>query len=500
MKKISFISLAVVLMMAGLVSANSVWNPAGNGITPPAIGNWGITENWANGLPTESPDDGDPKAVFNLVDAAECIVDDVRNVGTIVMGDGGSEDPHNNVLRIVDGGHLTAGATSGWTGLGYNRDGGVMIVEKGGQFTNNAHLWFGMKSTGVGRLVLDGGTAIIADAFDLGRDAGGLGFVDLNSGILQARYFPDANFNEGSVMDIRYGTFILEGQSSGQDDRINNRINSGGIIAFGGLGTLNIDYIDGDTHITANNPMNPFPAMGETVPVGDVELSWTNVDPNTEGDPVFVDVWFGTEPNKPSENYTQVVTAGENTTSIIVSAPTVGQYYWQIDSYIGGTATGDPIEGDVFTFFTTDDFPPTVDAGPDKVSWDSEVTQIDGTVDDDGTSELTIEWTSDNEAVVFSATDIANPTITLANDTEGPITVILTLAAYDVQNPDPVIDTVTVTVYQNACAATLVGAGKAADYPGDFNDDCIIDLADFALEIASKWMDDYTLTEPIPAN
>ena len=107
-----------------------------------------------------------------------------------------------------------------------------------------------------------------------------------------------------------------------------------------GTGTLSVIPI---------NPTDPFPAFGITVPAGDVELSWTNLPANV-GTDVYVDVWFGTDP----ESLTQVIDAGLNTASVTVSAPVADTYYWQANSYLNGAPTGDPIQGTVFTFNVSD--------------------------------------------------------------------------------------------------------------------------------------------------
>ena len=72
---------------------------------------------------------------------------------------------------------------------------------------------------------------------------------------------------------------------------------------------------------------DPDPSNGATVSANaSLELSWTNLDPNTPGDTVYVDVWFGTEPNElhPGYDMSKIVDAttpgGENTESVIVDA------------------------------------------------------------------------------------------------------------------------------------------------------------------------------------
>ena len=86
-----------------------------------------------------------------------------------------------------------------------------------------------------------------------------------------------------------------------------------------------------------------YPSLGVGVPAGNVNLSWTNLPPNT-GTDVYVDVWFGTNPAA----LTKVVTTGLNTTNTTVSAPVAGTYYWRVDSYLDGAPTGTPVTGRVF--------------------------------------------------------------------------------------------------------------------------------------------------------
>ena len=97
--------------------------------------------------------------------------------------------------------------------------------------------------------------------------------------------------------------------------------------------------------------MNPSPANGATVPAGDVDLSWTNMEPNVGSD-VYVDVWFGTD--RGSLLQVPGVSGIANVNSVTVSAPVADTYYWRVDSYVNGSPTGDPIEGNVWFFYVDD--------------------------------------------------------------------------------------------------------------------------------------------------
>ncbi|UCE46678.1 MAG: hypothetical protein JSW47_13780, partial [Phycisphaerales bacterium] len=124
-----------------------------------------------------------------------------------------------------------------------------------------------------------------------------------------------------------------------------------------GIGDDTMDNMTGDrvfhldlSFADPNTPGYASPQNGATVPGGDVQLSWTNLPPNVGSD-VWVDVWFGTDP---VTDFTKVVDAGLNTTSVLVSAPVDDRYYWQVNSYLDGSPTGDPVQGSLLTFFVSD--------------------------------------------------------------------------------------------------------------------------------------------------
>jgi len=64
----------------------------------------------------------------------------------------------------------------------------------------------------------------------------------------------------------------------------------------------------------------------------------------------------------------------------------------------------------------------------------------------------------------------------------------------DGANPT-VADTMTIDVYDDACLAAI-GKGLAADNPGDFDGNCITGFEDLAV-MATKWLVDYALSEPV---
>ena len=135
------------------------------------------------------------------------------------------------------------------------------------------------------------------------------------------------------------------------------------------------------------------------------------------------------------------------------------------------------------------DFEP-VKAGDDVVTWLEDGTaevDLEGSVDGDG---YTVSWELVSEPVADAAT------ITTAS-TEENISVSLTalgnyqfkLSAFD-EGALVDSDTVMITVYSDNCtAAKETGVGLL---DGDFNADCVVDMADFTA-MAGNWLESMAL-------
>ena len=178
MGRIHVVCLVVVLLIGSVASAATVWNPAANGIFPPATGNWNVAENWTNDVPGVV----DGKAVFNVPDAAECIVTDAQTFDQFVQGDGAS----GGVIRVMDGGSLTTGSV--WSAVGYN-EAAHMIVETGGSITFGNHMWIG-HNDGAFDCTLDiiGGNIRVEEMSGLGWNSG-TGTLNLIAGVLDLHNF-----------------------------------------------------------------------------------------------------------------------------------------------------------------------------------------------------------------------------------------------------------------------------------------------------------------------
>ena len=159
-------------------------------------------------------------------------------------------------------------------------------------------------------------------------------------------------------------------------------------------------------------------------------------------------------------------------------------------------------EGAVWTFTTTNDDPPVVDAGPDQYLWldmvdgDGDPCMVTftlaGQVTDDGESPVTTLWSLDyseqDPATVVTIINDAALTTDVTIDGTGLYT--FQLDVEDAYTPDD--DQVTVIVYGTACDAAKGDPDDiAATYPnehGDIDGDCDTDLDDFAI-LAASWLD-----------
>ena len=219
----------ILLLIVGLVAsagAATVWNPAANGITPPAIGAWGVAANWTNGVPTSAE-----KGVFNVTGAADCTLSGSYSDIQLVQGDGGD----GGILNIANGAHLDL-KHSGWSSVGWTHT-AVMNVEAGGEVTFN-QAWIGFNPGSHGTVNVSG-TMNVLNMFGLGW-SGGDGFVNVNDGGVMhlANIHGDGvtSIKQNSVLTLNgSGTFTLPGDF---ESVIAAYAAAGGITSdLGGVGT-----------------------------------------------------------------------------------------------------------------------------------------------------------------------------------------------------------------------------------------------------------------------
>jgi hypothetical protein len=257
-------------------------------------------------------------------------------------------------------------------------------------------------------------------------------------------------------------------------------------------------------------PANPIPedkGIGLIRP--DSTLSWNNAVANLDQ----AQVWFGKtpvfvegDPNTliTSQNYKDILdliaTIPSPGAKSSVPAPAMDEgrnYTWVVDGKIEGNVDANDLfyGGPFWTFMATENTPPIVNAGPDRFVWltDGSVTvQLDGLVDDDGKFD---------DPPAYKWTQLAGPAVTIAPDDTLSTSVTLTELGNNNEQgtADPYefqlevydglwtrADIVTVYVSSDSCFASHEMPGAAYDV-GDFDQDCDVDLVDFA-QMASNWM------------
>ncbi len=443
---------------------------------------WSTPENWSTGtVPTVAD-----KARIQAVPGARIV-----NEGAVALdswiGAGESGD------LTVDGGTLT---TNNFIVVARQASGEGILNMISGAITAGGPLYVG--HTGVGTVNMTGGT-ITTPTIVLPHN--GAGHVNLHGGILGALTLnmkQVAGTENVGTMDVGAGTLVLNGNDI---EAVQGYIDNGWITAYDGQGTLTLDYDDvaDQTTLTALHNFNPFPDDGGAVAAGAVELSWALPDPLVPGLAVDVDVYF-TDDLQALQWFTDPASiqavSQQNVTSVVVQAQPKTQYYWAVDTYLGGDdPNNNPVFGSIFSFIA-DNLPPEVDAGANAVTWlvDGVMTKnLDATVTDDDA--YTVQWTVVSQPDDPNSPDavIADPS---AEDTSIALSAlgeyVLQLEASDGEYAGS--DTVTINVYNDGCEA----AQSLPDYepiPGDLNGDCKVDELDLAI-LEENWLKDNSLTGP----
>jgi carbohydrate binding protein with CBM35 domain len=254
-------------------------------------------------------------------------------------------------------------------------------------------------------------------------------------------------------------------------------------------GYIYIDYFAVDGLDPAAS--SPDPAHLSTVEITQDQLCWTNPAANNPGDTITSDVYFGTDPN--GVYLAQIATGTVDTCVTIPGSLVMNEdYYWKVNCWDpdgGGTPISRP--GGLWAF-SVGNAPPDPNAGPDQYTWlgkdgtPGQITvSIDARVTDDGepSGTLTYLWEQvDNGAptVVISPDDVEDISITFT--ATGFYQFELTASDGDLERSDSVY----VGIGTTPCDAVQQNPYWWY-YQGDINEDCYVDLKDFAL-LAADWL------------
>ncbi|MBN2512986.1 MAG: hypothetical protein JXB18_08625 [Sedimentisphaerales bacterium] len=253
------------------------------------------------------------------------------------------------------------------------------------------------------------------------------------------------------------------------------------------------------TYVLGKNPdkaHNPNPADEAIVETDLASLSWINPEPNSPGGIMICDVYLGVEPNLMTMDKKTLAAGAASVAINTTNFPKYGildnqkTYYWKVD--VHDSSSPDVIDGQIWSFFTNDNAAPIVDAGPDQVAWlgksgtpGQDILLLDGTTSDDGlpTSTYTVAWSQ-----------LSGPAITISPDNTEDTTVTITARGtyvFELKADDgnrQTVDTVQIIVGDDSCDASHLSTGQPYD-AGDQNQDCIVNLQDFAVLISANWLD-----------
>ena len=298
---------------------------------------------------------------------------------------------------------------------------------------------------------------------------------------------------------------VARGDMSGFDSRTIEEFRFDPIGTAANVGNnWEVDYIR-LTGLIPFNATNPTPADGLTgldpAELNADGLSWNlSADPNLTGSYVYVAVG---DPDDPDlfAGVTPDYVQGTGSLSLVPSYFTfdIDQIvYWRVDTQIDGSGPlpGDPntLKGTLWSFETQT-------SAPVVESFDNVITAeallpatLSATISHLTDSVTSVVFTTDDPNVVLlnQNTDLYEPTIEVDLAFGGVVgTYTITLTVTD-ENANETVDTADVAIYENACLAAQAADDWAGFSPYDFNEDCTVNLMDFA-ELASEWLDDRRL-------
>lgn len=538
-KKVCCVVTMIALLAPMALAIDAHWQPLADPNRPagtPVL--WTIAQNWSTTVVPNAADQvvwmatGTNKTPA-LIESGETI-----QINQLKLGEG--SDQSNNGHLIVKG-VLDTNRTGNWQGIGawgnqvatLEIDGGVFNTYAGG------HLWAG--NQGHATIIIKNGGELHV-GIPVGNDQGaqlglgwdgttGWGHLLIQDGIVTVNNWnpSSVNINTPSYIDICRGTLSILGYritnlslnpAHNESSDINYMATQGRITGYRDakfdkkvsidnpgsgyendvINNVRIEWIGGRTVVTAVHPQQPAPDINEELTVGDIELAWNNWDPNNPGESVFVDVWFGTDPNKASGNYTKLAAAtaldvtGQARSSVAINVPTPGHYYWQVDTTNGANSFH---EGDVFEFTAVTYKAPIVSAPSVVTTMALLPATLTATVTNNNFPITSASYTlledfetpeGANAVLTNTTTNNQAPSATFTTDKEGTYKAKLVVT----DGTTTIEKIVEIEIYADACAAKKASPGGWAANYYDRDSDCDVDITDFAA-LAREWLDDTSM-------
>jgi hypothetical protein len=337
-KLIYLVSFVLVLHLVGDVRAADVtWtNASGDRL-------WSTPTNWDLGAPPTAADTVKirmlPGPTVTSQDAIANIVQPAASSST------GSLTVDGGTLTITD--RLVVAQNEGSNGT-LNMISGTITM--GGRFA--------VARYGTGTLNMTGGTITVGGTLQMPEMATATAQANLHGGIITANNIEMRVTGGVGTIDIGAGTLIINGDTL---STVQGYIDNGWITAYGGSGTLQLDFNVtnfGKTTLRAfisepTTAVNPIPAHAATDVPRDVKLSWK---PGIYADKH--DVYLGTnfnDVNDASRANPLGVLVSQNQDPNSYSPATVMQwkqtYYWRVDE-VNAPPDYTVYKGDIWSFTT----------------------------------------------------------------------------------------------------------------------------------------------------
>jgi glycoprotein endo-alpha-1,2-mannosidase len=293
---------------------------------------WSNATNWnPNVLPTISDSVSIAMASGPIINTSTAADGNQIRVG---MSDGTASLTMNSGTMNVGEWLMIGIDASGQAGT-FTMNGGT--INLGATTPGNGHLWIGYSSSGT--FTMNSGTINTPGGhFGLAFGTNGAATVHLNGGTITANFF---SMTSSCFLNITNGTVILNGD---RRSTVNPYVTNGWITAFGGTGTVSVDYDitnPGKTTVMASvnlaKARSPVPANNAVDVMPNADLSWTA---GTEA--ASHNVYFGTSSPGTFRGNQTATTFDPGTLDF--NTP----YYWRIDE-VNGPNT---VAGDAWTFRT----------------------------------------------------------------------------------------------------------------------------------------------------
>ncbi len=527
MKKTVLFCVMILAVSAATFAVNVDWNPPADPNNPDAPALWSVAGNWTTGI---VPNAADQSVFMATANSAACLLEsgNTFEIQQLKLGEGG--DGSSNGHLILQG-VLDAGITSGeWSGVGaWNGQTGVLEID-GGVFNTygSSHLWvasegdgtvilknggemnigvggdaqlgLGWNGTGVGRVIIKDGLVTVNNWTTGSIHPDSASFYNIELGKLSIAGYRISNPNDTSVTLVDYcaADGRIRGFGDANFDKVINVDNAGNNAENDIINNVLIEWDAANerTVLTAVHPQQPAPYFDDVAVLGDIEFGWDNWDPNFTGDDVSIELYVSTDPNGAdylAPVYSAVVT-GEARSTATVNIASAGIYYWQVK-----TDNGTEQLSDLFWFEAVTYKAPELSGG-DSVwtTLDLVPATMSASIETFGTplTSVTLELLEDDLAFPTGAdailtpdtSDLENPTASLTTDTAGLYKVLLTV----MDGTTTIEKIIAVDVYSDACQAKKDSpSGWVANYY-DRDDDCDVDVADFAV-LAEAWLNDTTM-------